>query len=198
MSHIFRECEGFILKLARSFYFLGYNYTVPVDKRQEPDLYRKERMTAKCSPNGMGALSFEYDDVLRSPGLFPGVTMTVGALAQPVIARVAMLHIGTRHLLGRELSDRDVAPSELPVADLARDLTETVSALKELGCSNFGMSIQQSLGAQRNSESRLSRVSESILEMIDNRPAWRRDERGRLGQAARGAIETFGSGRPRD
>jgi hypothetical protein len=200
MSHIFRECEGFVLKLAKSFYFLGYDYTVPVDKRREPELYRRERVSSKWLPNGISVLSFEYDDILRYPGLFPGLTMTVAGMAQPVIARVAMLHVGTRQLLGRAISDYQVAPSELAFKDVPADLQSTIKNLQDLGCRRFGITLDEHIHQTENDEELGRALASQILLMIDNFPAWenKKPAKKRGSLAARGAIETFGQARPRD
>jgi hypothetical protein len=198
LSHIFRECEGFIIKLVKSFYFLGYNYTIPADRRREPEAYKKQRVTAKWSPNGIGMLAFEYDDIHASPGLFPGLTMTVAAMSQPIVGRVAMLHLGTKQSFGRAVDDNLVMPDELKAGDVENDLVATIKRLKEAGCRRFG-GVLDSFVAQADWEQHAAPLlSNRIVTMIDNTPAWEQSNRQGHRRYARGALEIYGNSRPRD
>lgn len=202
MSHIFRECEGFILRLQKAFYFLGYNYTVPVDKRRDPDLYRRERIAAKWSLNGIGMIAIEYDDVNASPGLFGGLTMTLAGVAQPIVARIAMLHLGTRQSLGRDLADHNVSLGEIPPHQLSQDLVSTVKQLNKIGCRRFGSVLDNYAIRSEWEEMGADKLATHILRMIDNTPSWELLNSKREGSneksEGQGAIETFGEGRPRN
>lgn len=202
-SHIFRECEGFIIKMAKAFYFIGYNYTVPADKRQEPEFYKRQRATAKWTPNGIGIIALEYDDVHASPGLFGGLTMTLAAMAQPVTSRIAMLHLGTKQSLGRIISDDIVVPGEMEPELLAEDLKITVGKLRQAGCRRFGLVLEGASSSAEWETKDSAILADRIKQMIDNTPAWEFSQYERSGRkkrrhSARGAIETFGESRPRN
>jgi hypothetical protein len=195
--HIYRECEGAVLKLEKSYYFMGYNFIVKANKRDNPARYAELRDEAKETPNGMGLIAAEYTDVESSPGLFSGVTMTLAANHQPVLARIAFLHLGTKSGLECEVSDGDVEPNELAPARLARDLRQTVKHLIDKGAKQFGTEVQAALSEGKLSQAAAGNMANQILSIIDNTPAWERTRRGSKPQA-RGALEPFGPGRPRD
>jgi hypothetical protein len=198
-DHIFRECEGAILKLEKSYYLLGYNFSVPANKRENPKNYQMHRESSKRKPNGMGLMAFEYSDVEANPGFFGGVTMTLAASHQPVLARVALLHLGTRSGFEKEISDSDVQPTELFTRDLAKDITETIARLKQLKCKKFGMHLQKCLQAPRWAKDGASSLAHDIRAMVDNTPAWEiQRAKPKDKPVSRGAIETFGEKRPRD
>ena len=140
--------------------------------------------------------------------------MTIAAGHQPVVARMAFLHLGTRTSLGQKLSDRQVDLRELSAEELASDLKKTVQRLKkDHKCKTFGIHLQEAV-SERNWETKGAQaLAEHILRMIDNTPAWeiaqssapakgaakkprRRTNWAKFG--ARGALETFGPGRPRE
>jgi hypothetical protein len=75
--------------------------------------------------------------------------MTLAASHQPVLGRVALLHLGTKSGLEKEISDSDVQPTELFTRDLAEDTTDTIARLKQLKCKKFGMHLQKCLEAPR-------------------------------------------------
>ena len=209
--NVFRECEGAVLALERAYYFLGYNFVVGANKRtSDVTLYEKARRVAKRHPNGMGLLSAEYEEITRDAGLFSGVTMTIAAGHQPVVARIAFLHIGTKTGLGHGLSDRDVDLRELEADKLAADLKSTVHRLsRKHACKRFGIHLQDAIAEKNWRTKGATALADRILEMIDNTPAWeiaqsvpvaRRSNKAKPPRkpVARGALETFGPGRPRE
>lgn len=212
--HVFRECEGAVLALEKAYYFLGYNFVVGANKRESThSLYEKARRSAKEHPNGMGLLSAEYEEITRDKGLFSGVTMTIAAGHQPVVARLAFLHLGTRTSLGCELSDRHVNLRELSASELASDLRSTVGRLRrECHCENFGIHLQRATSEKSWVTKGAPALAARILQMIDNTPAWEATQATapRSGGSkakkrprpkrieARGALETHGPGRPRE
>jgi hypothetical protein len=196
-GHIFRECEGAILKMQTSYYFLGYNFTVKANKQTEAALYARLREEAKEAPNGIGVTSVEYADIDADPGLFAGVTMTIAAEYQPLVGRAALLHLGTRSSLGCEIRDTDVDPMELDPRDLANDLKKMIDRLKAKGCERFGMHLQTLVNTKTWDRSGSRRLAQDILAMIDNTPAWE-IQRGSKAGRARGALESFGKKRPRN
>jgi len=199
-QNIFRECEGLLLRFEKSYYFLGYNYVVPADKRHDPELYRELRLTSKERPNGLGLIAAEFDDIHLRPGLFGGITMTLAAANQPIAARVAFLHLGTRSRMGMEVRDTDVEPSELRIKDMATDLRGVVERLKAKGCKQFGIELE--LRSRRNdwSKAGCSALSKEIRDMIQNLPNWETEnakknskaQKRDIGSLGRGALETFG------
>ena len=196
-GHIFRECEGAILKMQTSYYFLGYNFTVKANKKTEAALYARRREEAKEAPNVIGITSVEYADIDANPGLFPGVTMTIAAEYQPLVGRAALLHLGTRSSLGCEIRDTDIEPMELDARDLGADLKKMTDRLKAKRCRKFGMHLQALVTAKAWNGSGSSKLAQDILAMIDNTPAWEIQNGDKAGRS-RGALETFGKKRPRD
>jgi hypothetical protein len=200
-KHIFRECEGVILKFEKSYYLIGYNFVVKADKRRYPKQYADMRDAAKETPNGMGVLSVEYGDVDASPGLFPGLTITLGAGHQPVMARAALLHIGTRSGLGCQVSDVDVLPDEIQPNRVAGDLMDIVGRLGDMGAAKLGADLRDVVVNGKPDRARAAKLADRIVGMIDNLPAWEKTRRRRKGDPelrARGAIESYGERRPRD
>ena len=200
LSHLFRECEGVILKMEKSFYFLGYNFIVPANKRLDPEIYRALRPGAKWQPNGMGVIAIEFDDIRVSPGLFGGLILTVGDMAQPVASRIALLHLGTRESLGRLVMDTDVSPGEINPEYLSSDLLRTVENMRGQGCREFGPVLREQMRRPNWNSDNLEPLARQIIAMVDNTPAW--ENKMELPKArpskARGALETFGPGRPRN
>ncbi|KRQ16336.1 hypothetical protein [Bradyrhizobium manausense] len=64
----FRECEGFVLKFDKAFYFIGYNYEVKEIKRLYLGEYLKKRSSSKLNPNGLGLITTEYDSRIEKRG----------------------------------------------------------------------------------------------------------------------------------
>jgi hypothetical protein len=186
-GHVYRECEGMMLAFDKSYYFLGYNYSVPADKRLYPREYARLRGAAKRNPNGMGLIAVEYDEVRRNPGIFSGVTMTLAAAHQPIIARIAFLHLGVRSRMGIEVTDSLVEPTELYKNDMAGDFRETFSRLRETGAQRFSPYLEartQEAGWTRRGASALAK---DICKTIENVPAW-----NLTNAVGHGALETFG------
>src|SRR5262249_7355645 len=136
LAELVRESEGVILKWETSYEFLGFSYRMPSDDALGPD-YPGERLRAKLRPRGIELMAFEYAEIEIEHGLFSGLTMTTAAVNQPVIARVAMLHLGTVSLLGTNISDEDVQPTVFNVSDLAPDLRSLVARLQNIPCKRF-------------------------------------------------------------
>ena len=201
--NVFRECEGAVLALEKAYYLVSYNFVVGVNKRtSDPNAYETARQNAKKHPIGMGLLSAEYEEITRNPGLFSGVTMTIAAGHQPVVARLAFLHLGTKTSLGCELSDRDVDLRELLPDELEGDLRSTVGRLKKKQCKTFGTHLQDEVSESSWEKKGVKGLAQKILEMIDNTPAWETVRPPRSSRRktfkSQGALETFGPGRPRE
>ncbi|MGY4431252.1 hypothetical protein ACVWWO_003729 [Bradyrhizobium sp. F1.13.1] len=190
-QHIYRECEGIILRLARSYYFLGYNYVVPADKRRDPQRYQRLRVSAKASPNAMGLIAAEYDDIALRPGLFGAVTMSVAAATQPIVARAAFLHIGTRSRLGVEISDADIEPDEFYVKDLAADLRKVVELLQLKKCRQLGLELHHRSSRKDWTQKGSASLAREIINTIDNTPASEKQV-AKKQLKGRGALEVFG------
>lgn len=203
IDHLYRESEGVVFRMERAFYLLGSNFNVPVDKRIDPDFYAAQRRRARWKPNALTMHVFEYDDVRLGPGLFGGVTLNVADLCQPLVSRVAMLHLGVRSLLGRTLTDDLLRPGEMRAEEMAVDLHRIVTAMREEGCRRFGHQVEKALVAPSAMAASLKRSCDQVLRMIDNTPAWEvklasEGQGRRRVPVSRGALETFGAGRPRD
>ncbi|AVT77473.1 hypothetical protein RPPS3_34110 [Rhodopseudomonas palustris] len=212
--YVFRECEGAVLTLEKAYYFVGYNYVIGADKRAaDPAVFENARVKAKAHPNGMGLLAAEYEEITRNCGLFSGVAMTLAAAHQPIISRLAFLHLGTKTSLGFDISDRDMQPRELSPKELVGDLKKTVKELRRRGGRVLGIQLQEAIAEKNWEKSGAEALAQKILGMIDNTPDWERSkdqaerskrQGGRAIRAARvkrvaeGAIETFGPNRPRE
>lgn len=191
---VVRESTGVILKYENCYQFFGYNYKLPSNRRADPTGYGQRRVIAKSDPRALETIAIEYADLDLERGLFPGLTMTMAASSQPIIARVALLHLGTHRSLGRRLSDEDVKPTELPSSQLNTDLRQMVARLHSLDCSRFPGKLAQS--AQRLDWAREGSddLAEEIRRMIDNIPAWELSlsySSNVPAPQARGAIETY-------
>lgn len=193
-QHIYRECEGLLLSFARSYYFVGFHYVVPADKRQDPDIYQEERRKSKRRPNGLGMIAAEYEDIHLRPGLFGGVTMTLAASGQPVLGRVAFLHLGTRSRMEIEVRDTDVEPAELRSRDLASDLKRVVDRLRRKGCKQLGLELQLRSARADWPRTGSAQLAKEIRGMVQNVPAWDDEERN-AEERGLGAIEVFGHSR---
>lgn len=187
-STTFRECEGVIFKLSQAYYFVGYNYTVPADKRNGRNLYMRHRTSARKQPNGIDVIAVEYPDITHENGLFGGLTISVAASGQPVAGRVAFLHLGTKAALGCEISDELTEPNELVPTELENDLRATVGRLMKAGCKKFGSDLNRRMRLPEWESNEMSKLAKRIACLIDNKPAW--VEKGKR----HGAIETFGTG----
>ena len=187
---IFRECEGVIIKFATAYYFIGYNFVIPVNKRSHPNQYKLRRKKQRHSPNGMGLLASEYDGFNYNPGLLSAVTMTLAASQQPIVARAVLLHIGTKSSLGCEITDDHVQPAELPMEEVAQDIRDIVERLRGLGAKSFSEVLQAAVYRRDWDGDGHKRLAATILRSIDNTPAWEKGSGGKPKIVARGAIET--------
>jgi len=192
-QHIYRECEGIIMSFPRAYYFLGYNYMVPADKRRDPELYRKLRPEAKENPNGMVLIAAEYDDINLRPGLFGGITMTLAAASQPIVARVAFVHLGTRSRLGVEVRDEDVEPTELYAKDVAPDLRNVVERLKAKGSKRLGLELAQRTVRSNWLRKGSTSLARDIVRIIDNTPKWERTSKARERHSSANRTESWGA-----
>jgi hypothetical protein len=196
---VFRENVGIILKCPKSYYWLGYNYTVPVYKRD--DHYANLRIRAKLESTGIEVIVVEYDDLVIDKGLFPGLMTTVAALHQPVIARVAILHLGTKKSLGRYLTDEVTTPKELKADCVSTDLRSIIGRMQEIGCKRFGRILDLAIREDDWKDRGANNLTKRILRMINNMPAWEenrnKENQNKEPSHARGAIETFSSLYPR-
>jgi hypothetical protein len=197
-EHVFREANGVIIKFQVSYYLIGYNFTVPVNKRQHPEEYRKRRGIYRKQPNGMELIALEYDNMVDNPELMPGLTMTLASHHQAVVARAVVLHLGTKSSLGIDVIDQMVEPRQLVPAELGQDLVSTVSALQKEGARDFSEYLE-GLRERKDWETKGGQqLADAIIRMIDNTPTWERAKwPKRRRPDAFGAIERFGQV-PRD
>jgi hypothetical protein len=194
---IYRECEGVIAKFETSYYMIGYNFTVPINRLANPSKYHELRNKKRERPSGIGVLAIEYESIRQNPGLFSGLTMTLAAHDQPIVARVAILHLGTESAFGRKIDDEIVLPGELKISELWEDTKLLIERLKTTRVVELAEHLQI-LSALPEWEENGSRVlADKILDMIDNMPAGPKKKQTHLAQ---GALETYGSqdDRPRD
>jgi hypothetical protein len=194
LPELFRESEGVILKWETTYEFLGFNYRVSSDDTDEPAESVTRRMIAKSRPGGVELMAFEYDEIGVEHGLFSGLAMTVGALNQPIVARVAMLHLGTVGSLGRGISHQDVQPTVFDVNGLANDLRSSVSRLQKLGCNKFAPKLNNAVARSDWNDRGSARLAEEINTMLDNTPGWETSPTNQNRPKephGRGAIETF-------
>lgn len=198
-SHIFRETEGAIAKFDTSYYLIGYHFNVPVNKREHLGRYNIIRNKRRERPEGLEFIAIEYDTIRQNPGLMSGLIMTLAANQQPVIARVALLHVGTRTGLGVAISDETIRPKELSGTDLADDLVAMVDTIRDVGIASMSEFLQILTSDCSWGETGARSLADAILNYIDNTPAWELKTPTRRAHHARGALETIGKPeRPRD
>lgn len=201
-KRIFRECEGIVLPFERAFYLVGYNYNVRVRTNVSQVGYQEFRQRARQHPDGLGVIAVEYEDIDRSNGLIGGLIMTMAGENQPIVARLALLHLGTKSSLGMNVWDHQVLPWEGPSEEAGRDLQMTLDRVRGLGCKDFGPAVTAALTG--DAEAAGENLLRSVLNIIDNTPAWETASHNPSAAHrsddffARGALETYGMDRPRD
>jgi hypothetical protein len=196
-AHATRESQGIILRYDASYYFLGYSYNVADnrDRASDPVAHEKRRAHAKSHPRSLITVAVEYLDIGLDRGLFPALTISTAAQNQPIIARVAVLHLGTRFSLGRQISHEEIDPTQLAPDKIAQDLCNIVTNIQREQTVTFGVSINDIVKQSNFQHSDFEPLATDIMRMIDNTPAV--EQRAGDGkssseqQRAQGAIETF-------
>jgi hypothetical protein len=113
-------------------------------------------------------MAFEYEAITRDGGLFPGIIMSMGHSNQPIVTRIAMLHIGTKDSLGVKISDLDVHPLELAASDFTDDLVQMIKRIEKLSPQKFAPRLHDAIGRQDWLTAGCQRMTNYILEMLDN------------------------------
>jgi ribosomal protein L20 len=189
--NIFKESQGVMLKMDKGYYWVGYNYRVHADKRNEPSEYAFQRKEARKRALAIEVITAEYDEIQLSHGLFSGLTLTSAASNQPVVARLAMLHLGTRASLSQFVSDMMVLPSEISNDGLENDIIETVTRMREAGCLHFGAAIHGIVNKKPEVQKKIAlELGRRIRKMILNLPD-RSALHGDSYLIGDGAIETY-------
>ena len=191
---VVRESQGVILKFETCYQFVGFTYRVPGDHVTGAHHGAEGQIRGLLRPRLIEILAAEYGDIDLERGLFPAEMLTMGASNQPLITRVALLHLGTVHSLGRNISHEDVGPTEMRIEHLGDDLRMLVSRLNELGCEKFPSKLGREVARHDWSTEGSDRLTKEIIAMLDNTPAWETS----IGNPnlpkelhGRGAIETF-------
>lgn len=193
-----RISEGVVLSFASSYALLGYSYDV--DALAFKTLNPADRAPYRSDVRGIELIAIEETDVKNAKQLFGAVTQTQAASGQPVIARVALLYVGSSSTLRRPISHLSVNPTELSDATLETDIEETIANLRKSGrLPGSLLDIKRTDG--RAFKRQVASLAARILAMIDNIPAWEVSPRNRTPStkpSGRGAIETYSrQGRPR-
>jgi len=144
----------------------------------------------------VGLIAFEYADV--KPGLIPGLTMTLAASEQPVVARVVLLHLGTEKTFGMRVTskshiERLVEPRELALDKVAEDLRLMIDRLRNAGCTRLSEYLQAATSKRDWKKEGHKKLAKAIVTEIDNLPLWERAARPRKSFRAHGAIERSGA-----
>jgi hypothetical protein len=188
-----RESRGIITKWENNSYlFLGFVYRMASDDVDDPEKNVEVRRAAYEKPHYMEMLGFDFEEIDNRHGLFSGLTFTI-AVSNPVITRVAMLHLGTVSSLGTSISHKEVGLKVLDSQDIAKDLRETVERLRRKKCKNFGRRLEVDSKASDWASVRSGEMADEILAMLDNTPAYEstlHEESRSKEFASRGAIGT--------
>jgi hypothetical protein len=184
------ESEGVISKLPLGYYWVGYNYEVPIESSRPLREYQNRRVHAKGNAVSVEIMAVEYRDIAKSLGLFSGLMLSAGALRQPAIGRVAALHIGTKASLGRYLSDRIIIPTEVRQEEVGVDLYAMIGRMIDAGYGKFGRHLSSALSRRRWNHNSAETIAMRILREIDNSPARERGDAVHGSQLMQ-AIESF-------
>jgi hypothetical protein len=190
---VVRESRGVVLSYGKSLLFLSYTYTIPFERASDPEGFSNAQFAAMANPRALELFSVESEDGAREKGLLSAVTFSSAALDQPLVGRLALLHLGTAASLGRRIRDDDVRPTELPSDRVGGDLQHTVNHLQNLGCVSFGSTLQRVVARGWDTEASEA-LANRILGMIDNTPAWETSHSNlsRVAEGrAHGALETY-------
>ena len=191
---VFRECDGFIFKLEKAYYFLGYNYTIKANKKTDPEEYLRKRDLARTIPTGMGLVAFEYDDVATSTSrVTPGLTMTVAAYHQPIISRTALLHLGTKRSFALEsrVVEELVEPREMLFDQFSDDLKSMIGRLRKAGCQHFAEYLGGLINDPAWDTTGYQALSSEIIGLLNNLPSPER--MSLMLSGGHGAIERMGA-----
>jgi hypothetical protein len=189
-----RESEGLVSKWEWSYQLIGFSYRTNSIFVDDPEQNVAARRDAKKRPRHIELYAFEYAEIDLEPGLFSGVTFTSAASNQPVVARVAMLHLGTSSSLGKVLSHKEAKPRVFDPEELQNDLKESVKDLRDFGCSGFAPKLNAAATHPAWDNARSAALAKELLTMLDNTPAWERMHSPSAEARGRGAIGSFTRG----
>jgi hypothetical protein len=130
-------------------------------------------------------------------GLFSGLAFTSAASGHPVVSRLAALHLGTTCSFGIPVSHIEARPTVFEPEDLQQDLKNSVAHLHAAGCKGFATKLNSATAHTNWDGARSEQLSQEILGMLDNTPAWERSQPQAGERRARGAIDCFTRGQKR-
>lgn len=183
-----RESRGVVARMAHSYYAMGYRYDIPFDPDMDEAEYRSRRQEAAKTAASLEISAIEYSDIGLRRGLFPALALTSAAMNQPVIARTAFLHLGTKESLGSIITHEMINPTELSASEIAKDLIQTIGRLKGINCDRYGSTLHRYVNRDDWAPEGARELGLKIIAMIGNTPA--AALRLKTGEAI-GAIETF-------
>lgn len=200
--HIFRETHGLMLACEKAYYFLGVGVSVSGDKRDPAFRRSREYRELRAEPpvQTFELSTIEYDEFELKEVVLSGLTMASAARHQPVVARLALLYLGTDRELSHELLDNEVVPTEIPFESWQEDLLTTLRRLTELGVAGFDRRLGFKKSGKHFDLAVIKKFAKRIETIIDNTAHWEtsgeNDKANRDAKNA-GAIESEGDGRPR-
>jgi hypothetical protein len=199
-SNVFHECDGVIGRFEKSYYFAGLNYKIHINRHEDSDRYDKEKDSHKTLANGVGIITVEHSSIDRNHDLIAALTMTLADETQPVIARAAILRLGTKSRLKLALDGKLVEPTELDRDKISEDLKRLINRLKEKGINEGSLPayLRGQLKDKQHWNSRGAKdLEKRIIEMIANLPAWK--DKAPKATLGFGALESWGPmNRPRE
>ena len=200
--HVFRETHGLMLACDKTYYFLGFGISISGDKHDPAFRRSREYRELRAEPNiqTFELATIEYDEFDLKEVVLSGLTMASAARHQPVVARLALLYLGTDRELSYELMDHEVVPTELPFESLQDDLLATLRRITELGVTGFDHRLGFKKSGKHFDAAVIAKYARRIEAIIDNTAHWEtsgeNDDANRDAKN-RGALESQGDGRPR-
>jgi hypothetical protein len=187
------DTMGAIFNFGTTYYFLGTIFPTH-NKRLERQARESSSKAYGDDVRGIEMICFEQNEIVLNLGLFSGVTISQAASGQPIVGRVAALHLGSWAKSGDKIWDEHVKPTERDDAKFEEDLRITLKNLAEIGHKLTGGEIAPLFAGAKFNEELCNILSQKIRVMIDNRSA---GEPREASTQNRGAIETYSEAGPR-
>lgn len=141
------ETRGVVLNLPKATYFLGST----------------ERDAPKTIAN-FELLATDRDTLALKGQVLPALGMSSAAVWQPVIARYALLRLGTRSSLGVALSSREIKPQHIKTGELGQYIANVLTKMGSMKC-NFDKKLTNK-----------KFIADQIISKINNCPLAYRDK----------------------
>jgi hypothetical protein len=184
-----RQTRGSVFDLGGTYQFFGQIMRVT----EMPDRHAQFSLDVPTSrPLGIETIAFQQSAIAMNPGLFSGITMTIGHTNQPIAARVAMVHLGTRDWLGGRLDEFGIEPSYIRSKELVDDLFRMTEALGKHSSVVSGPALYRIVKKSERGGVR-PRLGNQVLAMLNNIPSFdlARETADDESNSGRKAIEPF-------